>query len=79
MKAEYIIQLWHQVLYEGTWEDGIWDWEYEVLKYKDEETAKIIFEKTKDESDAEVIRLYKVYIDEYECVFDEYLLDSTDF
>ena len=79
MKTEYRIQLWHQVLYEGTWEDGCWDWEYETIKYGDEETAQKMYEKVKEESDAEVIRLYKVYLDEYDCVVDEYLIDSTDF
>jgi hypothetical protein len=79
MRIEYAIELWHQVLYEGTWEDGVWDWEVNSTEYDDEETARQMFEKAKVESDAEVIRLYKVYRDKFGCQADRTLLDSTDF
>ena len=76
MKVIYTIVRWHQVLLEGTWEDGDWDWEYDEEIYEDEESARRVFGNLEIDENTPIIRLYKVYKDEYGSNIEEEVLDE---
>ncbi len=58
-KTSYIVRTYSQVLIEGTWEDGRWEWDTKDYPFKEKADAEHFLDNITITNDIPIARLYK--------------------